>query len=406
MADEVRKNRAPAAPDNPFTALQESASLQIVAALDAWRDMRDAMSESLFLTLYGSPLVQAVLGIDPADTRRQRLSGTNPLYNELANAQIAEIRAKIGKGGVREAVVRALIYIAMPRAAIDERAFQAIRRLRTRHLDGKGSAMPELTALSLAEFKTLVREQSFMLVFDQKAAVAAIPDLLPENLITRRKVFELLRELLEAPTEITGEVANRLKEAAVWFGVDPKRRLSRRSSLFRLSLRPRSVIAPTGGHAAPLETSSRKAIKYGHDPYFYGHRVFGIGLWKPRPSYVQLDGRAAQAPRSPHCETHSERQKLYRKFIEEASRLYADALAKDKSEISQLVGVYALIGRMRLMSNEDVIAAAEKAVLLIVETYLSPNRALVDLPGLLKEMDPLRDFAEACRRELLEAQQR
>jgi Protein of unknown function (DUF3141) len=32
MADEVRKNRAPAAPDNPFIALQESASRQIVAA--------------------------------------------------------------------------------------------------------------------------------------------------------------------------------------------------------------------------------------------------------------------------------------------------------------------------------------------------------------------------------------
>ncbi len=85
--------------------------------------------------------------------------------------------------------------------------------------------MPELTALSLAEFKTLVREQSFMLVFDQKAAVAAIPGLLSENLNNRRKVFELLRELLEAPTEITGEVADRLKEAAVWFGVDPERAL-------------------------------------------------------------------------------------------------------------------------------------------------------------------------------------
>jgi hypothetical protein len=61
-----------------------------------------------------------------------------------------------------------------------------------------------------------------MLVFDQKAAVAAIPGLLSENLGIRRKVFELLRELLEAPTEITGEVADRLKEAAVWFGVDPE----------------------------------------------------------------------------------------------------------------------------------------------------------------------------------------
>lgn len=103
---------------------------------------------------------------------------------------------------------------------------------------------------------------------------------------------------------------------------------------------------------------------------------------------------------------HSQRQKLYEKFIEEASRLYADALVKDKSEFSQLVGVYALIGRMRLMSNQDVVAAAEKAGLLIVQTYLSPERSLVDLPALLEEMDPMRDFAEACRRELVEIQQR
>jgi hypothetical protein len=221
MADEVRKNRAPAAPDNPFLALQESASRQIVATLDAWRDLHDAMSESLFLTVYGSPLLEAALGIDPAGMRRPRLSGTNPLYNKLANAQMAEIRAKIRKGGVREAAVRALIYVAMPRAAVDERAFQAIRRLRNRHLNGKGSPLPELTTLSLAEFKTLVREQFFMLVFDQKAAVAAIPGLLPEDLVIRRKVFELLRELLEAPMEITGDVADRLRQAAVWFGVEP-----------------------------------------------------------------------------------------------------------------------------------------------------------------------------------------
>ena len=50
-----------------------------------------------------------------------------------------------------------MIYIAMPRARVDERAFQAIRRLRACYLDGKGSALPELTTLSLAEFKTLVR---------------------------------------------------------------------------------------------------------------------------------------------------------------------------------------------------------------------------------------------------------
>jgi len=47
-----------------------------------------------------------------------------------------------------------------------------------------------------------------------------------------------------------------------------------------------------------------------------------------------------------------------------------------------------------------VIEAAEKAGRLILETYLSPNKEFVDLPELMKEMDPLHEFSEACRREL------
>jgi len=102
----------------------------------------------------------------------------------------------------------------------------------------------------------------------------------------------------------------------------------------------------------------------------------------------------------------SQREKLYKGFIEEASRLYADALVSDKSEISKLVELYALIARMKILSSDAVIGAAEKAAQLIIETYLSPNRTFIDLPALIKEMDPLRDFSEACRRELQTAHRR
>ena len=47
-----------------------------------------------------------------------------------------------------------------------------------------------------------------------------------------------------------------------------------------------------------------------------------------------------------------------------------------------------------------MIEAAEKAARLILNTYLSPNRTFIDLPDLINEMDPLRDFSEACRSEL------
>jgi hypothetical protein len=98
----------------------------------------------------------------------------------------------------------------------------------------------------------------------------------------------------------------------------------------------------------------------------------------------------------------SQREELYKSFIEEASRLYADALVNDKSEVSKLVDLYAL----KILSSDAVIEAAEKAGRLILNTYLSPNRTFVDLPDLINEMDPLRDFSEACRRELQLANRR
>ncbi|WP_027554330.1 hypothetical protein [Bradyrhizobium sp. Cp5.3] len=102
-----------------------------------------------------------------------------------------------------------------------------------------------------------------------------------------------------------------------------------------------------------------------------------------------------------HARSFTKRERLYRSFIEEASRLYADALVSDKAEIPQLVNLYTLVGRMRILSSDEVVQAAELTGRLIIETYLSPNRSFVDLPQFMEEMDPLREFGEICRCELL-----
>ena len=45
----------------------------------------------------------------------------------------------------------------------------------------------------------------------------------------------------------------------------------------------------------------------------------------------------------------SRRQKLYKQFIDEASKLYADALVHDQAEVANLVSAYALISQMRIV---------------------------------------------------------
>ena len=96
------------------------------------------------------------------------------------------------------------------------------------------------------------------------------------------------------------------------------------------------------------------------------------------------------------------RQKLHKQFIDEASKLYADALVHDQAEVSALVSVYALINRMRVSSRSDVVEKAEAVVRTIVDTYFTPNKTFPELRELMDSdaIDPLRAFSEMCRAEL------
>ena len=96
------------------------------------------------------------------------------------------------------------------------------------------------------------------------------------------------------------------------------------------------------------------------------------------------------------------REELYKNFIEEASKWYADAYEHDKPEISNLVSLYALVSRMRVLSSPAIVENADKVIRVIIETYLAPNKSFRDLVELVRSdaMDPLRGFSNACREEL------
>jgi hypothetical protein len=94
---------------------------------------------------------------------------------------------------------------------IDERSLEALRRVRANDSGPR---------LALAQFKMTVREQFFMLLLDQEAALAAIPKLLPESADERRAGFATIREVLSASAGISGEVARRLKQVGQLFGDD------------------------------------------------------------------------------------------------------------------------------------------------------------------------------------------
>ncbi len=209
MAEHVRSDRRPVATGNPFIAMQENMSRHIIAALDGWREFNEALAERTFLTLYGSPMLQAAVGIDPASKRPLRKASKSLMHQDLLQKRTAELRSRIPAGGLREASIRGLLHAGMGRAAVDERGFEAVRRIRHAYGD-----------VPLSVFKALVREQFNILLIDTEAALAAIPAMLPPDVETRRKAFELIKTALIARGELTAEDTRRMGEVARLFGVD------------------------------------------------------------------------------------------------------------------------------------------------------------------------------------------
>ncbi|MCZ0962611.1 DUF3141 domain-containing protein [Paracoccus benzoatiresistens] len=221
-AETVRENRQPATESNPFVALQEQFSRQIVEGLDGFRQAAERMAEETFHAIYGQRALQSALGIDTASDQPPRRAAKSMLHRALVERRIAELRSGMGRGGIREALARALFYAGSPRGGADERGFEAIRRLR--------SSRPAEATLKLPEFKAMLREQFLMLLIDEDAALGAIPEILPADEGERRAAFDLLRDILSAADEPEGEVAVRLRHVADLFGITEPSVTQRRSA--------------------------------------------------------------------------------------------------------------------------------------------------------------------------------
>ena len=96
-------------------------------------------------------------------------------------------------------------------------------------------------------------------------------------------------------------------------------------------------------------------------------------------------------------------ESLYKEFIMEASRLFGDAMMKSLERPDQLVGLYGIFSRIRLISGDEVLSKAVGCCHRIVELYRQPNMTADQIRAAFEanEFDPLKEFSAACRAELL-----
>jgi hypothetical protein len=188
--------------------MEQAASSWITTCLQTFGELRDSMTEAVFLNTYGSPWLQALVGLGSPQTAPNRIE-----RDLVREADIARLRAELEKqfevGGVTEAAMRALIYIRMPEGSVDERGFSVLKLIRASH--------PADKQMSLAHFKEMVRQQYLLVCLDQERAIDSLPKLLGSDAGPRETALEMLHQVLAARGEMSDEGKRRLKQIEAMF---------------------------------------------------------------------------------------------------------------------------------------------------------------------------------------------
>ena len=221
LAEAVRQDRRPAAQTNPLFAVERLASGWIETSLKLWGQTRDALAEQVFLALYGSPLLQSLVGLNAENASLHRRIERDAARESRANRLRAELESAIDRGGVVEAFVRALGYLIKPIREVDDRGFAALREL--------GRMVPPEYFPDFASFREIVRQQSLILHLDEERAIEALPKVVA-SAEDRRLVLESLHRIRELrQPELNEEQQRRLSRVEKLLAPLPTRTARRES---------------------------------------------------------------------------------------------------------------------------------------------------------------------------------
>jgi len=190
LARAVSAARRPVAADNPFLAIQTGVSDKITQTLDGYRDRRDDLQEKMFFGLYGAPWFQQGLGV-AADGPARPVAETSPEERAAQRDRGAAIADRLTAGGFDEALTRAALYVFAADRSVDQRCALALNVARQR-----------LMHLSLAQYKTMVRDQCLMLQLEPERAATAIGAVVADA-AARKELMRQLREIVMAGGSLT-----------------------------------------------------------------------------------------------------------------------------------------------------------------------------------------------------------
>ena len=203
LADQVRANRRPVSEDNPLLAMEKAASSWITTCLQTGGEVRDQMTEAFFLNTYGSPLLQAMVGLGGQPDSTPRRVERDLAREAAAGLLRSDLEHRFDQGGLEEALLRALIYVRLPDGAFDERAYRMLKSIRQSRKANE--------RLSLPQFKQMLKEQFQLLSLDEERAIEALPKLVKGEEPEAATALDALGRVAAAPGPLDLEGKRRLK---------------------------------------------------------------------------------------------------------------------------------------------------------------------------------------------------
>ena len=214
LAKAVRARRIAVAPDNPLKQAEQQAVQTMLAAWDKYRDARDAGYEKLFRAIYDSPWLAALTGFVPEQPAVRIHQG----LDEKMTARRADHERWFEQGSPEAGMMRLLIYVASGNGVVDERPFNGIKRLMAESGDGQ--------KFNLKLLKDTIRQQTFLVRFDEQRALRGLNKLMPAQ-ADRQRALKLARDLLALSGPISAEKEARLQKVAQILGLDQTAQVKR-----------------------------------------------------------------------------------------------------------------------------------------------------------------------------------
>jgi hypothetical protein len=106
-----------------------------------------------------------------------------------------------------------------------------------------------------------------------------------------------------------------------------------------------------------------------------------------------------QARRDLLAKDAANREELYSQFIKETANLYMDSLGRTLENPASLIEMYSLVGRIRLISTDKVLLAAETIADSIVVSCSRPPATFDDVYKLAREVTLIRSKSSPRRAE-------